>query len=172
MKKALIVVDYQVDFVNGKLGFPGAELIEANIIKLVREFRANNDLVIFTKDTHFDSYMNTEEGKNLPVPHCIKGTVGHNLTPNLDKEVGDSLVIEKYTFPSLELGNVLSKYDLEEIHLCGLVSDICVFTNAIIAKASNPNAAIYIHRDASDSYDKDMEEMSYKVIEHLHVKVI
>lgn len=172
MKRALVVVDYQIDFVNGKLGFPGAEKIEENIINLVKEFKSNNDLVIFTKDTHLENYMNTEEGRNLPVPHCIKGSEGHNLTSELAKVVGDSLVIEKYTFPSLELGNVLAKHDLDEIHLCGLVSDICVFSNAIIAKASNPNATIYIHKDASESYDKEMEEISYKVIEHLHVKVI
>jgi nicotinamidase-related amidase len=172
MKKVLIVVDYQIDFVNGKLGFSGAELIENNILDLIKRFEGNNDLVIFTKDTHFDDYMSTEEGKNLPVSHCIKGTSGHELTDGLKKEVKDHLVIEKYTFPSLELGNILAKEEIEEIYLCGLVSDICVFTNAIIAKAAKPNATIYIHKDASASYDKEMEAMAYKVIEHLHVKVI
>lgn len=172
MNKVLIVVDYQIDFVNGALGFPGAEKIEPNIIALVREFKANGDEVIFTKDTHFDEYLDTEEGKNLPVKHCIKGTEGHELTPNLRKEVENCLVIEKYTFPSLELGNILQTKDVGEIHLCGLVSNICVISNAVIAKAAKPNATIFIHKDASGSFDLEMESIAYKVMENLHVKIV
>ena len=105
--KVLIVVDYQKDFVDGALGFKGADSIEDNIVKLIKEFRKNNDTVIFTKDTHEECYLDTVEGHHLPVKHCIKGSEGHGLRDKIQREVGDSLVIEKYTFPSLELGNNL-----------------------------------------------------------------
>ena len=170
--KVLIVVDYQNDFVDGALGFKGADSIEKEIIRLVREFKANGDLVIFTKDTHEEDYMNTVEGHHLPAPHCIRGSKGHDITPNLKKEVGDSVVIEKPTFPSLSLGNELSKLNPTEIHLCGLVSDICVFSNAVIAKAACPNVEIYIHRLASESYDHEMQEKTYEVAAHLHINII
>ena len=172
MQKVLVVVDYQNDFVSGALGFDGAQNVEENIVKLIREFRANYDQVVFTKDTHFDNYMETVEGKNLPVPHCIKGTHGHELTVAVQNEVGYSPVFEKNTFPSLDLGNYLKGLNPKEIHLCGLVSDICVFSNAVIAKAACPNAEIYIHRDASTSYDLAMEEKTYEVAKHLHINIV
>ena len=170
--KVLIVVDYQNDFVDGKLGFPDAKKVENQIIKLIREFKQNADLVFFTEDTHLEDYMDTVEGHHLPVPHCIKGSSGHQLTEKLLKEVGDSEIIEKPTFPSLELGNKLSKLNPSEIHLCGLVSDICVFANAIIAKAACPNVEIYIHRLASESYDHAMQEKTYEVATHLHINIV
>ena len=170
--KALIVVDYQNDFVDGALGFKGAELIEKNIVDLVKQFKANNDVVIFTKDTHEEDYMDTVEGHHLPVKHCIRNSQGHDLTKGLKEVVGDSLVIEKPTFPSLTLGNKLQELKPSEIHLCGLVSDICVFANAIIAKAACPNSEIYMHRKASDSYDHDMEEKTYQVAAHLHINIV
>ena len=88
------------------------------------------------------------------------------------KEIKYSEVIEKPTFPSLELGNKLSRLNPNEIHLCGLVSDICVFANAIIAKAACPNVEIYIHRNASESYDHAMQEKTYEVATHLHINII
>lgn len=170
--RILIVVDYQNDFVDGALGFKGAETIEDEIIRLVREFKKNNDLVFFTKDTHEACYLDTVEGHHLPAPHCLKGSKGHQITDKLLKEVGDSKVIEKPTFPSLELGNELAKLNPSEIHLCGLVSDMCVFSNAIIAKAACPNAEIYMRRKASESFDHNMQEKTYEVAAHLHINVI
>ncbi len=172
MNKVLVVVDYQNDFVSGALGFVGADKIEKKILSLIKEFRDNGDQVIFTKDTHYSNYMDTVEGKNLPVPHCLKGSWGHELTNNIQKEVKYSQVIEKETFPSLTLGNTLHGLNPIEIHLCGLVSDICVLSNAIIAKAACPNAEIYIHRDASDSYDHETQEKGYEIAKHLHINVI
>ena len=170
--KALVVVDYQNDFVDGKLGFAGAEKIEDNILKLIQDFRKNNDLVMFTMDTHFDDYMSTVEGNHLPVPHCLKGSEGHRLRKRIEEVSNDSLIFEKHTFPSLELANKLQELNPNEIHLCGLVSDICVFANAVMAKAACPNSEIYIHKSASDSYDKEMEKKTYEVASHLHINII
>ena len=172
MKKALIVVDYQNDFVNGSLGFSGAELIENAIVNLIHKFRESGDLVVFTKDTHGADYMESVEGMNLPIPHCLKGSEGHDLTPEIQKLVNDSPIFEKNTFPSLELGNYLKNIQPDEIYLCGLVSDICVFSNAIIAKAACPNAQIYVVKAASGSPAKDVEEEAYRILNHLHIKTI
>ena len=172
MRKVLVVVDYQNDFVDGALGFEGAADIEDKIVELIQEFKANGDLVAFTKDTHDASYMNTVEGKNLPIPHCIKGTHGHELREAVDDEKEYLPVFEKATFPSLDLANFLRGTGADEVYLCGLVSDICVFRNAIMAKAALPNSEIYVIRDATDSNDRQMQEKSFEMLKHLHIKVI
>ena len=92
MKRLLVVVDYQNDFVNGALGFEGADLIAPAIIKLINDFRANQDEVVFTYDTHQVDYLNTVEGKNLPVPHCLKGSDGWQLYPSVNKLLGNAKV--------------------------------------------------------------------------------
>lgn len=172
MSKVLVVVDYQNDFVNGSLGFDGAQTIEKRIIALINEFKNNHDSIIFTKDTHEEDYLQTVEGGKLPVPHCIRGTWGWELTDNVKNETASYPVIEKYTFPSLELGNMLSEMKPSEIHLVGLVSDICVLSNAVIAKAACPNAQIYIYKDATDSSNKDMQNKAFEIANNLHINVI
>ena len=172
MNRVLVVVDYQKDFVNGALGFEGAETIEDAILDLIQEFKNSGDMIMFTKDTHFENYMDTVEGHHLPAPHCIKGTDGHRLTPKVEGASEYYPVFEKNTFPSLTLGNALAGMNPREVHLCGLVSDICVFSNAIMAKAACPNAEIYIHRNASESYDHEMQEKTYEVAEHLHINIV
>ena len=173
MKRLLVVVDYQNDFVDGALGFKGAELIAPAIAKLIKEFRANKDEVVFTYDTHDEDYLNTVEGKNLPVPHCMKGSDGWALYPSINALLGDSLVFEKPGFGSKELGHYIEKNNFEEIYLVGLVSDICVFSNAIIVKASSsPYTKIKIVRDATSSFDLDMQEKAFDVLKHLHIEII
>ena len=173
MKRLLVVVDYQNDFVDGALGFKGAELIAPNIAKLIKEFRQNNDEVVFTYDTHNEDYLNTVEGKNLPVPHCLKGSSGWQFYPGVNELIGDAKVFEKPGFGSKELGHYIESQDFDEIYFCGLVSDICVFCNAIIAKASaSPYTKIKIVRDATSSFDLDMQEKSFDVLKHLHIEII
>ena len=173
MNRLLVVVDYQNDFVNGALGFKGAELISHNIAELIKEFRNKGDEVVFTYDTHNEDYLNTVEGKNLPVPHCFKGSDGWQLYPEINALLGDSKVFEKPGFGSKELGHYIENSDFEEIYLCGLVSDICVFSNAIIAKASaSPYTKIKVVRNATSSFDLDMQEKSFDVLKHLHIEII
>ena len=173
MKRLLVVVDYQNDFVDGALGFQGAELISNNIAELIKEFRNNGDEVVFTYDTHGADYLETVEGQNLPVPHCIKGSQGWELYPEINELLGDSKVFEKPGFGSNDLGHYIERNNYEEIYLCGLVSDICVFSNAIIAKAfSSPYTKIKIVRNATSSFDLDMQEKSFDVLKHLHIEII
>ena len=173
MKRLLVVVDYQNDFVDGALGFQGAELISHNIAELIKEFRNNGDEVVFTYDTHDADYLETVEGQNLPVPHCIKGSQGWELYPEINELLGDSKVFEKPGFGSNDLGHYIERNNYQEIYLCGLVSDICVFSNAIIAKAfSSPYTKIKIVRNATSSFDLDMQEKSFDVLKHLHIEII
>ena len=94
----------------------------------------DNDLIIYTKDTHFDDYLNALEGKNLPVKHCIKGTSGHDIPSDILR--GHDLIIEKLTFGSKELIKYLDNVEFEEIELIGLCTDICVISNALLLKAN------------------------------------
>ena len=173
MNRLLVVVDYQNDFVDGALGFKGADLIAPAIARLIKEFRANQDEVVFTYDTHDEDYLNTVEGKNLPVVHCIKGSDGWQLYPLINSLLGDSKVFYKPGFGSKELGDYIAKSNFEEIYLVGLVSDICVFSNAIVAKASaSPYTKIKIVREATSSFDLDMQEKAFDVLKHLHIEII
>ena len=173
MKRLLVVVDYQNDFVDGALGFKGAELISHNIAELIKDFRNNDDEVVFTYDTHNEDYLNTVEGQNLPVPHCLRGSEGWQFYPEINELIKDSKTFEKPGFGSNELGHYIEGKDFKEIYLCGLVSDICVFSNAIIAKAfASPYAKIKVVRNATSSFDLEMQEKSFDVLKHLHIEII
>ena len=141
--KALIVVDMQNDFIDGALGTKEAVAIVGKVKEKIAEYRQNGDTVIFTRDTHSENYMDTQEGKNLPVPHCIKGTMGWEISPEL--EVGNSLIIDKPTFGSKELAEHLSGTDgLDEVELIGLCTDICVISNAMLIKAFMPEVKVSV----------------------------
>lgn len=172
MKKCLIVVDYQNDFIDGALGFEGGLKIKDKILSKISSYRKNDDDIIFTKDTHDENYLDTEEGKNLEVVHCVKGTDGHKLQKDVNALKSEKdLVFEKHTFPSLELGNYLKEQNYEQVELCGLVSNICVISNAIIAKAALPNAHIFVDALATASADDELHKKSLDVMEGLHIEV-
>lgn len=142
--KYLIVVDMQVDFITGSLGSELATAIVPNVIEKVKNFDGK---VIFTRDTHFDNYMQTQEGRKLPVPHCIKDTDGWQICDEL-KPYAET-VIDKVTFGSINLPKILrdSKESIDEIVLCGLCTDICVISNAMILKSAFPEVKLTV--DAS-----------------------
>ncbi len=142
--KYLIVVDMQVDFITGSLGSKLATAIVPNVIEKVKNFDGK---VIYTRDTHFDNYMQTQEGKKLPVPHCIKDTDGWQICDEL-KPYAET-VIDKVTFGSINLPEILrdSKESIDEIVLCGLCTDICVISNAMILKSAFPEVKLTV--DAS-----------------------
>ena len=132
--KVLCVIDMQNDFIDGALGTKEAEAIVENVKAKIELYRKNGDTVIFTRDTHSEDYMNTQEGKNLPVPHCIKGSKGWEISEKLD--TASDKIIDKPTFGSFELAEYISTLaDVDEIELIGLCTDICVISNAMILKA-------------------------------------
>lgn len=133
--KILCVIDMQKDFIDGALGTPEAQAIKENVAAEIALWRKNGDKVIFTRDTHEENYINTMEGKNLPVPHCIKGTPGWEIDPGLNS-AGDK-IIDKPTFGSFELCRYIDSLgEIEEIELVGLCTDICVISNALLLKAA------------------------------------
>lgn len=145
MKRLLVVVDMQNDFVDGSLGSPEAQAIVPAVVKRVREYRERGDEVVFTLDTHGEDYSETMEGRKLPVSHCIKGTKGWELCEALAKEPGRRF--EKHTFGSLELANYAAEGGYASVELLGLCTDICVISNAMLVKAAAPGIPVQV--DAS-----------------------
>ena len=135
--KYLIVVDMQNDFITGSLGTKEAEAILPKVIEKVKNF---DGTIIYTKDTHQTDYLTTQEGKNLPVEHCIEGSWGWMLADELEKLSAGHKVFNKPTFGSVELAKYLveenAKDEIEEIELCGLCTDICVISNTFVIKAN------------------------------------
>lgn len=174
MKKLLIVVDFQNDFVDGSLGFDEAKILDQRIYDRINFYRNNQDDVIFTFDTHYEeNYFDTVEGKHLPIKHCIKNSVGHQLygkTRTLFDKDRD-LYFEKVTFPSLDLANYLKDKSYDSVELCGLVSNICVLSNAIMVKAALPNCEIYVDKNLTSSADELMNQYGMKIMEGLHINV-
>jgi len=177
MKKLLVVVDYQNDFVTGSLGFDAAVKIEDNIVEKIKEYRdmGEDGEVIFTMDTHEEDYMETVEGKNLPVPHCLEDGDGWTLYGKVAEmaEVGDKMFC-KPTFPSYDLAEYLREraYMYESVEFAGVVTNICVISNVVMAKAAMPDVPQIVDVKCVASNDPEMEEASLKVMENLHVKVI
>ena len=172
MKKLLIIVDYQNDFIDGTLGFTGAENIASIIKEKIESYLKDNQDIIFTLDTHYENYMDTIEGSKLPVKHCIKGTNGWKVHEEVNYLPLAIKVFEKDTFPSLELANYLNGKEYDQVELCGLVSNICVISNAIMVKSALPNAKIIIDAKATDSFDKVLQEKCFDVLEGLHIDVV
>lgn len=139
--KFLIVVDMQNDFITGSLGSKAAQAIVEKTADKIKEF---DGTVIFTRDTHFDNYLSTAEGEKLPVEHCIKDTHGWQICDEL-KPYAEKIV-DKITFGSMDLPGIIKEYcaEPEEIVLCGLCTDICVISNAMILKASFPEIKIEV----------------------------
>ena len=142
--KYLIVVDMQVDFITGSLGSSHAAAIVPSVVEKVKHFDGK---VIFTRDTHFSDYMQTQEGRKLPVPHCIQDTAGWQICDELLPYA--ETVIDKITFGSMDLPGLLKAYGqpIEGIELCGLCTDICVISNAMILKAAYSEGPVTV--DAS-----------------------
>ena len=147
MKKLLLVIDYQNDFVNGALGNTYAQQIYENVKKDIISYQNNNDDIIFTLDTHDDNYLNTIEGKYLPIKHCIKGTFGHELYQDIKFLAKGYPQIEKQTFGSKQLFDLLKNKNYDDILIIGVVTNICVISNAIIVKSIFPNADIKIKKE-------------------------
>ena len=140
MKKLLIVIDMQNDFITGALGSSQAQAIVPFVKEKLEEYKDAG--VLFTKDTHFENYLETQEGKNLPVPHCIKGTGGWEIIPEISQYAND--IYEKKSFGDTDFPAYIAKYEPDEIELCGVCTDICVVSNALILKAYFPEMKISV----------------------------
>lgn len=175
--KALIVVDVQNDFVTGPLGTKEAQAAIPNIKELIRQFNNEYDLTIVTQDTHHSNYLDTLEGKKLPVEHCIHDTRGWMIVREV-AQVLDELPIcafvEKETFGSFGIvGQLASEVSpVEEIHICGFCTEICVLANAVILRAAFPNVPIYIHKNACAGVTPESHEAALLMFKAQQMEVV
>lgn len=180
MKNLLIVVDYQKDFVDGALGFPGAELLDEGI---AQKILTHEGPVLYTLDTHKEDYLNTREGRALPVLHCVEGSDGWQIYGKtgaaLKKKGAESFYIKKGTFGMSPEELVSScrfdwpvPEDVETVELVGLVTNMCVISNAVLLQAKYPQAQIIVDASLCDSFDKNLHEKALDVMEGMQMKVI
>ena len=178
MKNILVVIDYQNDFVNGSLGFKKAETLEDGIYNKVKSYLNNGDKVVFTYDTHYENYLESREGKSLPVPHCYINTEGHKLYGKLNEFVGipNTYHYNKEAFgiapkDMIRLSQEIGA-DIDEIELVGVVTNMCVISNVVTFQAQYINANLIVDSSLCASFDDSLHDKALDVIEALSVKVI
>ena len=169
MKKLLIVIDMQNDFIDGALGTKEALAIVPYVKALVEGFDGK---VLFTRDTHSEDYMNTEEGKNLPVMHCVKNTHGWQITDEL-LPLCKTEPIDKNTFGSKELVKVIEREgELDEIIFVGLCTDICVISNAMLTKAFFPEIPLTVDAKGCAGVTPESHRRALEAMKVCQIKVI
>lgn len=166
MQKVLIVVDMQHDFVDGSLGTPEAKAIVENVRNKIQQYYKNGDHIIFTRDTHTTEYLNTNEGKHLPYEHCIYGTHGWKIVPGL--EVPGCEYIDKLSFGWMGW----DKYYFDEIEIIGLCTDICVVSNALILKATFPEANITVDASCCAGVNPESHKAALTTMKMCQINVI
>ena len=175
MNRYLFVIDYQNDFVDGALGFAGAEMLDAGIAAKVRDYGEGH--VLFTRDTHFENYPDTREGRLLPIVHCVRGTPGWELYGETARACAEvhAPAIDKLAFgmdiSDPAIAAVLPE-QAAEIELVGLVSNICVISNACVLQAKYPEARIIVDAKLTASMDPVIHEKVLDVLESFQVKVL
>lgn len=190
--KVLIVVDMQKDFVDGSLGTPEAQAIVPLVAETIKQMADPNTVCIFTKDTHEHFYLNTLEGKSLPVEHCIAGTAGHSIVDEVFEAycckdfkdafdvyplaTSDPLRIEKPSFGSVELQNILAAMNdnepIEEITLMGLCTGICVLSNAILCKATLPEVPVNVVADCCACVTPESHKTALEAMKLCQINII
>lgn len=177
MRKALVVVDVQNDFVTGSLGSEAAQNIIPAVIEKIQAAHDAGYIVIATMDTHGDDYMDTLEGRRLPVPHCIYGTNGWFVVPEVWDALDDEdLVLEKVTFGSEDLPELLKELAREdgfdEIEVCGLCTDICVMANVALIRTAFPNVVIKVDAAACAGVTTESHNAALAVMNSLQVDTL
>lgn len=195
----LVIVDMQNDFTSGSLGSEEARAIVPNVAAFLTKFLEEHgkSRVIFTKDTHEKNYLETSEGRHLPVEHCILGTDGWNIVPELGQIVfsytkrhpedqASVLVVEKPAFGSVELPEIMTEMGARfedcaaddrldgegvVIHLMGLCTDICVVSNALLLKAHFPEARVMLHRSCCAGTTKEAHEAALTVMKSCQLEI-
>ena len=167
--KILVVVDMQNDFIDGALGTKEAAAIVPYVKEVIENFEGR---IIFTRDTHFENYMDTQEGKNLPVPHCIKGTEGWQICAELEA-LRTTEAIDKITFGSKDLVEVLkAEENVESITFIGLCTDICVISNAMLIKAFYPEIPLYVDAKGCAGVTPESHQNALNAMKMCQIKIL
>lgn len=173
-ERYLIVIDMQNDFVTGSLGSKEAEKIVPNVMEKVNDFKGK---IYFTQDTHDEEYMSTQEGRCLPVKHCIYGTEGWELIDELKelKEEKQLKVFKKNTFGSVELADALRRENeengIKSVELIGLCTDICVVSNALLIKAFLPEIPVYVDAACCAGVTPESHMAALKTMESCQINI-
>ena len=174
MKKVLVVVDMRNDFITDALRNEDAIKIVPYVKKKIDEAVEKGDTIIYTRDTHGDDYMETEEGKNLPVKHCIKGSEGWQIIPELNAEENAAKIIDKETFGSRDLAEYFKENanDIDEVEFIGVCTDICVISNVLLTKAMIPNKKIIVDAKGCAGVTKESHDTALAAMKACHIKVL
>jgi nicotinamidase-related amidase len=192
MKKVLVIVDMQNDFIDCALGTPEAQAIVPKVADYIRTHADKDTVLVFTKDTHEVNYMDTQEGKHLPVAHCIKDTHGWELAPAIQEALYDvrgkydscdtyfpymnDHIITKPTFGSLDFVNLLyalnDDYGIDEITLMGLCTGICVLSNVMLAKATLPEVPVYVVEECCACVTPDSHKTAIDAMRLCQIEII
>lgn len=183
--KVLVVVDMQNDFIEGTLGSPEARAAVPNVVAKIKECATDSRYVIFyTRDTHYGNYMETNEGRHLPVPHCIVNTWGWEISPDVMEASNGATFVDvqsKNTFGMQDIAPLLESipdicdvenYEVESIEMVGVCTDICVVSNALILKAVYPEIPITVYGDCCAGTSVDAHEAALKVMQMCQIEVI
>lgn len=173
MKKVLVVIDMQNDFITGALRNEEAIKIVPYVKKKIEEAWDLGARIVFTKDTHGEDYMESEEGANLPVKHCIKGSEGWKIIDELEAKKYADLIIEKETFGSTKLAEYFeeNKDDIDEVEFVGVCTDICVISNVLITKAVMPNKKIYVDAAGCAGVCLESHDTALNAMKACHIKI-
>ena len=172
MKRILLVIDMQNDFIDGALGTPEATAIVDRVAEEIRKYPATD--IIATRDTHTADYLDSQEGRNLPVPHCIKGTPGWELHPRIAAVLGSAEVLDKPTFGSVELAKKLyglSAQDDLDITLVGLCTDICVVSNALLIKAFLPETPVRVVAECCAGVTRESHQAALDTMKMCQIQI-
>ena len=174
-KRFLIVVDMQNDFIDGSLGTPEAQAIVPAVVERVRQAREAGETVIATMDTHEENYLETREGRYLPVRHCIRDTEGWRIRPEVAALLGGCVSLEKPTFGSVNLPGLIRQLAGDAtplIELVGLCTDICVVSNALLLKAAFPEADISVRAGCCAGVTPGKHEAALETMRSYQIDVI
>lgn len=173
MRKILVVVDMQNDFIDGALGTVEATAIVPRVVEKMGEYDPWN--IYLTRDTHYENYLETQEGRNLPVKHCIQGTHGWQLRDEVAASAGNATIIDKPTFGSNRLAGLLMVERAQEgleIEVVGLCTDICVVSNALLLKAAMPEVPITVDASCCAGVTPEKHKAALETMKSCQIRVI
>ena len=173
MRKVLVVIDVQNDFIDGALGSEQSQKVIPNIVSKIKEYDPWN--VYLTRDTHYENYLDTQEGRNLPTVHCIEGSDGWQLHPEVAEAARSAMIVDKPTFGSNKLAGILMSERAQEsleIELVGLYTDICVVSNALLFKAAMPEAPITVDASCCAGITNERHKAALETMKACQIKVI
>ncbi|EKF52102.1 cysteine hydrolase family protein [Lactococcus garvieae] len=168
MKKLLVLIDFQNDFIDGSLGTAEAQAIVANVIEKLATYGESERLA--TQDTHFEDYLSTQEGQNLPVIHCQKGTLGWEIRK--EAQVGFKRVFEKSIFGSVQLAEYVRDTEVDQVELIGICTDICVVSNALLIKSFAPEVKIIVDASCCAGVTPESHEAALQTMASCQIQII